>query len=81
MFRAILGGERVAEHHEIDGGLGEELLDVWEATGGLNAEASLFEYEAAGVSELIVAAKDKHGSGRRHKGRRGRLNWQDEVTR
>jgi hypothetical protein len=71
----------VAEKHDIDGGFGEQLLDVGEAGGGSNAEAGLLEDQAAGVNELVIAAKDEHRSGGRHEERRGRLNWQDEATR
>ncbi len=62
---AILGGERMAEQHDIHGGFGEQLLDVGDAGGGTNAEACLLEDEAAGAGELAVAAKDKYRSGSR----------------
>ena len=65
-------GERVAEHHDMHGGFGE-LLDVGEAGGVSNVEAGPFEDEAAGVGELVIAAKDKHGSGSGHRRHRGVL--------
>jgi hypothetical protein len=37
-------------------------MDVGEAGRGTNAEAGFLEDEAAGVDELVVAPKDKHGS-------------------
>jgi len=52
----------MAEQHDVDGGFGEQLLDVGEAGGGSHVEAGLLEDEAAGVNELEVAAEDKDGS-------------------
>ena len=78
---AFLPGEGVTEQHDIHAGLGEELLDVGEAGGGSNVEARLFEDQAASVNELVVAAKDKHGSGSGHRGRPDVQDWQDEATR
>jgi hypothetical protein len=70
-FVAVLGGERVAENHDVHPWFGGQLLDVGEAGRGANVEAGLLEDEAAGVNELVIAAKDKHGSGDRHRGRPG----------
>jgi len=54
---AVLGREGVAEDHDVDGGAGGELPDVGEIGGGMHVEASLLKDEAAGVNELVVAAK------------------------
>ena len=71
----------MTEQHDIHIGFGVELLDVGEAGGGVNVEAGPFEDEAAGVNELVVAAKDKHGSGSGHRRHRGVLDSQGDVTR
>ncbi len=55
---AVLHREGVAENHDVDGGGGGEVLNVGETGGGVHEEAGLLEDEAAGVNELVVAAKD-----------------------
>jgi hypothetical protein len=74
---AVLGGERVAENHDIDVGLGREQLDVSETGGCVHVEACPLEDERAGVDELVIAPKHQHGSGDRHRDYRayGDTGW------
>ena len=65
-FVAVLGGERVAENHDVHVGFGGQLLDIGETGRGANVESGFFQDEAAGMNELMIAPKNKHRSGGGH---------------